>query len=118
MILTFFLQYFNCFGEVIFSPLIYFNVKYFSGEKIIKTKILVSKFDKRIKYENREIPNSLRGSLSCLGFRGLRNGKAIKLRIKFLFDFNIYPPTFLYFGEIILSPLFYFQYEIFGEKNN
>ena len=50
MILIFFLQYFNCFGEVIFSPLIYFSVKYFSGEKIIKTKILVLLFDK-IKYE-------------------------------------------------------------------
>ena len=43
--LTLFLQYFNCFGEVIFSPLIYFNVKYFSGEKIINTKILVLLFD-------------------------------------------------------------------------
>ena len=41
MILIFFLQYFNCFGEDIFSPIIYFKVKYFSGEKIIKIKILV-----------------------------------------------------------------------------
>ena len=45
MILTLFLQYFNCFEEVIFSPLVYFKMKYFSGEKIIKTKILVLLFD-------------------------------------------------------------------------
>ena len=38
LILIFFLQYFNYFGEVIFSPLIYFNMKYFSERKIIKTK--------------------------------------------------------------------------------
>ena len=38
LILIFFLQYFNYFGEVMFSPLIYFNMKYFSESKIIKTK--------------------------------------------------------------------------------
>ena len=47
MILTFFLQYFNCFGEVMFSPLVYFRMKYFSGEKIIKTKILVLLVDEK-----------------------------------------------------------------------
>ena len=68
MILTFFLQYFNCFGEVIFSPLVYFKMKYFSGEKIIKTKILVLLFDENQIRKFEKIPNSLRGSLSCLGF--------------------------------------------------
>ena len=34
--------------------------------------IQFSKFEK-LKYENSEIPNSLRGSLSCLEFRGSRN---------------------------------------------
>ena len=68
MILIFFLQYFNYFGEVIFSPLIYFNMKYFSERKIIKTKILVL-YLMKIKYEKSgKTPNSLRGSLSCLGF--------------------------------------------------
>ena len=47
MILTLFLQYFNCFGEVIFSPLVYFKMKYFFGDKIIKTKILVLLFDEK-----------------------------------------------------------------------
>ena len=37
------------------------------------------------------------------------NKIAIKVQIKFLFDFNIFPPVFLYFGEAILSPLFYFN---------
>ena len=65
MILTFFLQYFNCFGEVIFSPLVYLKLKYFSERKIIKNpnprlKNQIRKFEK--------IPYSLRGSLSCLGF--------------------------------------------------
>ena len=55
MILTFFLQYFNCFGEVIFSPLVYFNMKYFSGGKIIKTKIL---FSNSRKLSNMEITKS------------------------------------------------------------
>ena len=30
--------------------------------------ILFSKFEKKLKYENNEIPNSLRGSLSCVEF--------------------------------------------------
>ena len=68
MILTFFLQYFKCFGEVIFSPLVYFKMKYFSGGKIIKTKILVLLFDENQIRKFEKIPNSLRGSLSCLGF--------------------------------------------------
>ena len=46
MILIFFLQYFIYFGEVILSPLIYFNMKYFRREKQLKPKILVPKFDK------------------------------------------------------------------------
>ena len=47
LILIFFLQYFIYFGEVILSPLIYFNMKYFRREKLIKTKvILVSILDK------------------------------------------------------------------------
>ena len=33
MILIFFLQYFNYFGEVILSPLIYFYYEIFFGEK-------------------------------------------------------------------------------------
>ena len=78
MILTFFLQCFNCFGEVILSPLIYFYKKYLSERKLIKTKILVSLFDTKSNMKNREIPNSLRGSLSCLGFRGFQNGNTIK----------------------------------------
>ena len=78
MILTFFLQYFIYFGEVILSPLIYFYKKYFSGRKIIKTKILVLLFDRKSNMKTGKIPNSLRGSLSCLGFRGLRTGKEIK----------------------------------------
>ena len=45
------------------------------------------------------------------------NKIAIKLRIKFLFDFNIKSPIFLYFEEVILSSLFYFFIkEIFEEK--
>ena len=32
--------------------------------------ILFSKFEKNLKYENNEIPNSLRGSLSCVEFLG------------------------------------------------
>ena len=53
MILTFFLRYFNYFGEVILSPLIYyFKMKYFSGEKILKIKSSSSLFDKNFKYEN------------------------------------------------------------------
>ena len=57
MILTLFLQYFNCFGEVIFSHLVYFfKMKYFSGEKIIKTKILVSLFDEKSNMKIRENP--------------------------------------------------------------
>ena len=38
MILTFFLQYFNYFGEVILSSLIYFWYEIFFGERIIKIK--------------------------------------------------------------------------------
>ena len=34
MILTFFLQYFNCFGEVIFSPLVYLKMKYMRGDNM------------------------------------------------------------------------------------
>ena len=67
--LIFFLQYFNCFGEVIFSPLIYFNKKYFSERQIIKTKNprLITWWKNQI-WKFKKIPNSLRGSLSCLGF--------------------------------------------------
>ena len=48
----------------------------FRREKLLKSKSSFHYLIK-IKYENRKIPNSLRGSLSCLGFRGLRNGNAI-----------------------------------------
>ena len=65
MILTFFLQYFNVFGEVIFSPLVYFKMKYSSGEK--NNQKPKSSLENQIR-KFKKIPNSLRGSLSCLGF--------------------------------------------------
>ena len=43
---------------------------------------------------------------------------ANKIQINYLFDFNIFLQYFFYFGEVILSPLFYFDIEYFGEKNN
>ena len=47
MILTFFLRYFNCFGEVILSPLIYyFKIKYFLERKKLKSKSSSALFDK------------------------------------------------------------------------
>ena len=78
MILIFFLQYLNYFGEVILSPLIYFIMKKKFGERNNQNKKSSFHYLIKFKYENREIPNSLRGSLSCLGFRGLRNENAIK----------------------------------------
>ena len=78
MILIFFLQYFIYSGEVILSPLIYFNMKYFSESKIIKTKIPVSIFDKKIKYEKSGNPQLSPRVLELLRFRGFRNGNAIK----------------------------------------
>ena len=77
MILIFFLQYFNYFGEVIFSPLIYFNMKYFSERKIIKTKILVSKFDK-IKFENWGNPQLSPRVLELLRISRIAKENAIK----------------------------------------
>ena len=42
-------------------------------DKISKIKWSYFENLRKLKYENNEIPNSLRGSLSCLGFRGSRN---------------------------------------------
>ena len=41
------------------------------------------------KYENREIPNSLRGSLSCLEFWGSQNENAIKYAMQDNLMYNI-----------------------------
>ena len=78
LIYIFFLQYFIYFGEVILSPLIYFDMKYFQREKLIKTKmILVSIFDK-IQIWKRWNPQLSPRVLGCLEFQGSQNGNAIK----------------------------------------
>ena len=79
MILIFFLQYFNYFGEVILSPLIYlFEMKYFSGEKNNQNQNPRLHYLIKLKYEKQKIPNSLRGSLSCLEFRGSQKEYAVQ----------------------------------------
>ena len=40
--------------------------------------ILFPIFEKKFKYENSEIPNSLRGSMSCLEFSRISKENAIK----------------------------------------
>ena len=54
----------------IIPSLIYFNTKKIIEDKINKSNDPLFKFEKTLKYENIENPNSLRGSLSCVKFLG------------------------------------------------
>ena len=62
-------QYFFIFGKVILFPLSYFLIEIIE-DKINKIKWSYSQNLRKLKYENNEIPNSLRGSLSCVELLG------------------------------------------------
>ena len=57
------------FGKVILFPLSYF-IKEIYEDKMIKIKPSSFQNLRKLKYENNEIPNFLRGSLSCVEFLG------------------------------------------------
>ena len=79
MILTFFLQYFNYFGEVILSPLIYFfGMKYFSEGEIIKIKnprFIIWQESPNMKPENPQLSPRV---LELLRISRIAEGKEIK----------------------------------------
>ena len=63
-------SFFLYFGKVILFPLSYFDIRKIIEDEINKSNDPLFKFEKTLKYENNEIPNSLRRSLSCLKFLG------------------------------------------------
>ena len=65
------------FEEVILSLSFIFTKEIFE-EKIIKIKRSSLQNLRKLKYVNNEIPNSLRGSLSCLGFSRIKTKRKIK----------------------------------------
>ena len=63
-------SFFLYFGKVILFPLSYFDIGKIIEDEINKSNDPLFKFEKTLKYENNEISNSLRRSLSCVKFLG------------------------------------------------
>ena len=63
-------SFFLNFGKVVLFPLSYFGIGKIIEYKINKSNDPLFKFEKTLKYENNEISNSLRMSLSCVKFLG------------------------------------------------
>ena len=66
------------FGKVILFPLSYIFIIEIIEDKINKIKLSYFQNLIKLKYENNEIPNSLRGSLSCVELLG-----TTKMQIKY-----------------------------------
>ena len=70
-------QYFFILGKSFYSLSHIFVIEIID-DKINKIKWSYSQNLRKLKYENNEIPNSLRGSLSCLGFSRIKTKSKIK----------------------------------------